>query len=122
MSLPFWLMVYLTAVLVGYSSICFVISLIMPNLLTASLFSHPWLPILIISHNLLWWVVSKFMHYPLFISFQLVKRIFRCSTCTIDYGIRLPSHSTLELYAFSDVDRGGCPLTHSSIVLVFSPF
>ena len=41
MSLPFQLMVYLTAVLVGVpqsTQVCFVISLIMPNLLTATLF------------------------------------------------------------------------------------
>ncbi|KAK2986127.1 hypothetical protein RJ640_024676 [Escallonia rubra] len=47
-------------------------------------------------------------------AFLLVKRILRYIRGTLDYGIRLLARSTFDLYAFSDADWGGCPLTRRS--------
>ncbi|GKV50857.1 hypothetical protein SLEP1_g57540 [Rubroshorea leprosula] len=58
--------------------------------------------------------VSQFMHTPTLEHFQLVKRILRYLGCTLDYGMHISNQSTLELYAFSDADWVGCPLTRWS--------
>ncbi|RWR75576.1 Zinc finger, CCCH-type [Cinnamomum micranthum f. kanehirae] len=58
--------------------------------------------------------VCQFMHNPTTFHFQLVKRILRYVRGTITYGIHLLSNSSLKLYAFSDADWAGCPLTRRS--------
>ncbi|XXG48874.1 hypothetical protein AAC387_Pa02g3202 [Persea americana] len=58
--------------------------------------------------------VCQFMHQPTKFHFQLVKRILRYIHGTIDHGIRLLSTCPMELYAFSDADWAGCPLTRRS--------
>lgn len=58
--------------------------------------------------------VCQFMHEPTVHHFQLVKRILRCLKGTLDYGIRILSHSTLDLYGFSNADWAGCPTTRRS--------
>ncbi|XP_026450970.1 uncharacterized protein LOC113351135 [Papaver somniferum] len=52
--------------------------------------------------------VSQFMHRPTIIHLTAVKRILRYLNGTLDYGIRLLSNSTLNLYAFSEADWDGC--------------
>ena len=54
------------------------------------------------------------MHNPSDFHFQLVKHILRYVRGTMNYGIRLLSKGSFELYAFSDVDWAGCPLTRCS--------
>lgn len=43
--------------------------------------------------------------------FQLLKRARRYVKGTVDLGMRIRSVSSGNLYAFADVDWGGCPLT-----------
>ena len=52
-------------------------------------------------------LVCQFMHQPGTTHFQAVKRILRYLQGTLDYGIRLLSHSSLTLYSFSDADWVG---------------
>ena len=59
-------------------------------------------------------LVCQFMHQPGTSHFQAVKRILRYLQGTLDYGIRLLSHSSLNLYGFSDADWARCPDTHRS--------
>uniref|UniRef100_A0A2N9FTN5 Integrase catalytic domain-containing protein n=1 Tax=Fagus sylvatica TaxID=28930 RepID=A0A2N9FTN5_FAGSY len=59
-------------------------------------------------------LVCQFMHQPSTTHFQAVKRILRYLQGTVDYGIRLLSHSSLTLYGFSDADWAGCPDTRRS--------
>jgi hypothetical protein len=59
-------------------------------------------------------LVCQFMHQPGTTHFQAVKRILRYLQGTLDYGIRLLSHSSLTLYGFSDADWAGCPDTRRS--------
>jgi hypothetical protein len=59
-------------------------------------------------------LVCQFMHQPGTSHFQAVKRILRYLQGTLDYGIRLLSHSSLNLYGFSDADWAGCPDTRRS--------
>ncbi|KAK3005095.1 hypothetical protein RJ639_017120 [Escallonia herrerae] len=57
-------------------------------------------------------VKNAFLHGTL--SEPLVKRILRYIRWTLDYGIQLLAQSTFDLYAFSDVDWGGFPITRRS--------
>ena len=54
------------------------------------------------------------MHAPLVGQFKIVKRILRYVAGTLDYGMRILCQSSLQLYAFSDADWAGCPLTRRS--------
>ncbi|KAJ8768265.1 hypothetical protein K2173_021205 [Erythroxylum novogranatense] len=58
--------------------------------------------------------VCQFMHEPTVGHYQVVKRILRYIYGTLDYGMNITSQSTLDLYAFSDADWAGCPLTRRS--------
>ena len=58
--------------------------------------------------------VCQFMHAPTMGHFQLVKRILRYVGGSLDFGICISNQSTLDLYAFSDADWAGCPLTRRS--------
>lgn len=46
--------------------------------------------------------------------FEAVKRILRYLAGTVDVGFRILSCSTLNLYAFSNADWAGCPITRRS--------
>uniref|UniRef100_A0A2N9EQQ9 Reverse transcriptase Ty1/copia-type domain-containing protein n=1 Tax=Fagus sylvatica TaxID=28930 RepID=A0A2N9EQQ9_FAGSY len=59
-------------------------------------------------------LVCQFMHQPGTSHFQAVKRILRYLQGTLDYGIRLLSHSSLNLYGFSYANWAGCPDTRRS--------
>lgn len=54
------------------------------------------------------------MHAPTMGHFQAAKQILRYISGTVSYGIRILANSTLDLYAFSDADWAGCPLTRRS--------
>ncbi|XP_035542146.1 uncharacterized mitochondrial protein AtMg00810-like [Juglans regia] len=58
--------------------------------------------------------VSKLMHSPIEAHYKMVKRIIRYLKVTVDLGLHFSSHFTLDLYAFSDADLAGCPLTKHS--------
>lgn len=59
-------------------------------------------------------LVCQFMHQPCDSHFQGVKRILGYIKNTMTYGMRIPSQSSLNLYAFSDADWAGCPNTRCS--------
>ena len=56
------------------------------------------------------------MQEPYSSHFQGVKRILRYIKGTMDYGLRVLSQSSLNLYVFSDADWAGCPLTCRSTI------
>ncbi|XP_042939363.1 uncharacterized mitochondrial protein AtMg00810-like [Carya illinoinensis] len=58
--------------------------------------------------------VSQFMHSPTEANYKMVKCILRYLKGTVDLGLHFSSHSTLDLYAFSDADWAGCPTTRRS--------
>lgn len=60
--------------------------------------------------------VCQFMDKPKMHHYQAVKRILIYINSTIDYGIRILANSTIDLYAFSDVDWVGCPNTRRSTI------
>ena len=55
------------------------------------------------------------MNAPTVGHMQLVKRILRYVRGTFKFGLHLLHDSTLDLYAFSDADWAGCPLTRRSM-------
>ncbi|XP_042511762.1 uncharacterized mitochondrial protein AtMg00810-like [Macadamia integrifolia] len=58
--------------------------------------------------------VCQFMHAPTTTHFCMVKRILRYVQGTIDHGLRIVRDSSLQLYAFSDSDWAGFPVTRRS--------
>ncbi|XP_041003944.1 uncharacterized mitochondrial protein AtMg00810-like [Juglans microcarpa x Juglans regia] len=58
--------------------------------------------------------VSQFMRSPTEANYKMVKRILRYLKGTVDLGLHFSSHSTLDLYAFSNADWAGCPITRRS--------
>ncbi|KAJ0028636.1 hypothetical protein Pint_36096 [Pistacia integerrima] len=59
--------------------------------------------------------VSQFMHTPTMTHLKMVRRILRYVKETIEMGLHFSSHSTLDLFAFSDADWAGwCPTTRRS--------
>ncbi|GAB2277530.1 hypothetical protein Dimus_039233 [Dionaea muscipula] len=58
--------------------------------------------------------VSQFMQAPTDAYFTMVRRILRYVKATIGQGLHIQSQSTLDLYAFSDADWVGCPITRRS--------
>ncbi|KAF5443609.1 hypothetical protein F2P56_036153 [Juglans regia] len=58
--------------------------------------------------------VSQFLHSPTMAHYKMVKRILRYLHGTLEIGIHFSSHSTLNLYAFSEADWAGCSLTRRS--------
>ncbi|GAV65687.1 hypothetical protein CFOL_v3_09201, partial [Cephalotus follicularis] len=58
--------------------------------------------------------VCQYMHKPTIAHFQMVKRILRYVSGTLDMGIQIHHQSTLRLYAFSDSGWAGCPDTRRS--------
>ncbi|GKV46548.1 hypothetical protein SLEP1_g53521 [Rubroshorea leprosula] len=57
---------------------------------------------------------STFMNCPTIGNYQTVKQILRYVHGTLNYGLQILNHSSLDLYAFSDADWAGCPLTRCS--------
>ena len=51
------------------------------------------------------------MHAPTNEQFQMVKRILRYVKGIVSLGVRILRHSSLDLFAFSDGDWAGCPIT-----------
>ncbi|XP_031275019.1 uncharacterized protein LOC116133454 [Pistacia vera] len=58
--------------------------------------------------------VSQFTHAPTQDHFTMVRRILRYVKGTVHHGLHFQNSSTLDLYAFSDVDLVGCPHTRRS--------
>jgi hypothetical protein len=58
--------------------------------------------------------VCQYMHAPTNEHFQMVKRILRYVKGTRSLGVRILRHSSLDLFAFSDADWAGCPITQRS--------
>jgi hypothetical protein len=58
--------------------------------------------------------VCQYMHAPTNAHYQMVKRILRYVKGTLSLGVRILRESSLDLYAFSDVDWVGCPTTRCS--------
>lgn len=58
--------------------------------------------------------VCHFMRNPTKSHLLLVKPILRYVHGTIDLGLQIHSNSSLDLFAFSDSDWGGCPSTWRS--------
>ncbi|GAV56787.1 hypothetical protein CFOL_v3_00329, partial [Cephalotus follicularis] len=56
-------------------------------------------------------IVCQYMHAPTNLHFQMVKRILRYISGTLEMGLQIHRQSTLRLYAFSDSDWAGCPET-----------
>ncbi|CAA3032025.1 copia-type [Olea europaea subsp. europaea] len=54
------------------------------------------------------------MHAPTLSHLKMVRRILRYLKGTINLGLDFTSHTTLDLYAFSDSDWAGCPTTRHS--------
>jgi hypothetical protein len=59
--------------------------------------------------------VSQYMQAPTDAHFTMVRRILRYVKGTVHLGIHIQTSSTLDLYAFSDADWAGCPLTRRSM-------
>jgi len=58
--------------------------------------------------------VSQFMHAPTMTHLKMVRRILRYVKGTIEMGLHFSSHTTLDLFAFSDADWAGCTTTRRS--------
>ncbi|KAH9740954.1 reverse transcriptase Ty1/copia-type domain-containing protein [Citrus sinensis] len=58
--------------------------------------------------------VSQHFQAPTKANLKDVKRILRYRKGTLDFGLRFLSQSSLKLYAFSDSDWAGCPITRRS--------
>ncbi|XP_028223511.1 uncharacterized protein LOC114405009 [Glycine soja] len=58
--------------------------------------------------------VSQFMNSPTIVHLQMAHRILRYVKGTIDVGLHFTSHTTLDLFAFSDADWASCPTTRRS--------
>ena len=58
--------------------------------------------------------VSQFMASNTEANFHTVKRILHYISGTLSYGLQLQAHGSLDLYAYSDADWAGCPLTRRS--------
>lgn len=59
-------------------------------------------------------LACQFMHAPLLVHLQGVKRILRYVCGTVDHGLRLIACSSLNITAYTDADWGGCALTRRS--------
>lgn len=58
--------------------------------------------------------VCQFMQNPTMAHYQLVKRILCYVQGIAHFGMRILASSTLDLYAFSNVDWAGCPTSRRS--------
>ncbi|XP_042494989.1 uncharacterized mitochondrial protein AtMg00810-like [Macadamia integrifolia] len=58
--------------------------------------------------------VCQYMHAPTVAHFGMVKRILRYVCGTLDVGLRILRDSSLDLFAFSDSNWVGCPVTRRS--------
>ncbi|XP_043694594.1 uncharacterized mitochondrial protein AtMg00810-like [Telopea speciosissima] len=58
--------------------------------------------------------VCQLMHAPTVAHFGLVRQILCYVRGTLDHGLRIVHDSTLDLFAFSDSDWAGCPVTRRS--------
>ena len=58
--------------------------------------------------------VCQYVHAPTNEHFQMVKHILRYVKGTRSLGVRILRHSSLDLFAFSDADWAGCPVTRRS--------
>jgi len=58
--------------------------------------------------------VCQYMHCPTVRHMHDVKRILRYVHGTVNQALQIKSNSSLDLFAFSDADWGGCPLTRRS--------
>ncbi|XP_042510912.1 uncharacterized mitochondrial protein AtMg00810-like [Macadamia integrifolia] len=58
--------------------------------------------------------VCQHMHAPTYAYFAMVKCILQYVRGTLDLGLRIVHDSSLTLFAFSDLDWAGCPVTRRS--------